>query len=203
MTDQPAGKRRRRDKVITLDPHAGAVVLDPHDPMQAARALVAARFTDDQHRRLLHRHRGTFWRFDSNHYMLADQESVRAEAWRFLERAQRRDDDGKPVPFKPNQARVSNLMDALASVCSLDSRVDPPAWLDGAPDLPAAAQMFALGNGLLHLPSGELYPPTPNHFGLAASEVAFDPDAPDPRHWLAFLGDLFDTDTGAITALQD
>jgi hypothetical protein len=71
VTDQPAGKRRRRAKVIALDPHAGAVVLDPRDPMQAARALVAARFTDQQHRRLLHRHRGTFWRFQENHYVLA------------------------------------------------------------------------------------------------------------------------------------
>jgi hypothetical protein len=70
--------------------HAGAVVLDPRDPMQQARALLAARFTDQQHRRLLHRHRGTFWRFQDNHYALANQEVVRAAAWRFLERAQRR-----------------------------------------------------------------------------------------------------------------
>jgi hypothetical protein len=74
--------------------------------MQAARALVAARFMNGSHR-LLHRHRGTFWRFRANHYALADQEMVRSEAWRFLERAQRRGGNGKPAPFKPNRARVS------------------------------------------------------------------------------------------------
>jgi putative DNA primase/helicase len=180
-----------------------ALILDPHDPMQAARTLVAARFVNDDHR-LLHRHRGTFWRFQANHYALADQETVRTEVWKFLEQAQRRGEkNGKPVPFKPNRARVSDVLDALASVCNLDSRIDPPAWLDGADDLPAAAAMLALGNGLLHLPSGELYPPTPNHFGLTASDVVFDPDAPDPKHWLAFLDDLFGTDESAIIALQD
>ena len=65
-----AGRRRRR----------GAFVLDPRDPMQAARALIAARFMNDDHR-LLYRHRGTFWRFHTNHYVLADQETVRAEVW--------------------------------------------------------------------------------------------------------------------------
>ena len=51
--------------------------------------------------------------------------------------------------------------------------------------------------------SGELYPLTPDYFGLTASDVAFDPDAPDPQHWLAFLGDLFETDVQAIATLQD
>jgi hypothetical protein len=129
-------------------PAAPAAILDPRDPMQAARALVAARFVNDGHR-LLHRHRGTNWSFETNHYALADQETVRTEVWKFLEQAQRRGNNGKPVPFKPNRARVSDVLDALASVCNLDSRIDPPAWLDGADDLPAAAEMLALGNGLL------------------------------------------------------
>jgi putative DNA primase/helicase len=181
---------------------ATAVILDPRDPMQAARALIAAHFVNDD-QRLLHRHRGTFWSFKTNHYALADQETVRAEVWKFLEQAQRRGDTGKPVPFKPTRARVSDVLDALASVCNLSNHVDPPAWLDSADALPDAAEMLALGNGLLHLPSGDLYPPTPSYFGLTASDVAFDADAPDPKDWLAFLGDLFQSDDQAITALQD
>jgi putative DNA primase/helicase len=179
-----------------------ALVLDPRDPMHAARTLVTARFMNDDHR-LLHRHRGTFWRFQNNHYLLADQETVRAEVWRFLEQAQRLGGDNKLEPFKPNRARVSDVLDALASVCSLDSLIDPPAWLNGAEgELPAAAEMFPAANGLLHLPSGDLYPPTADYFGLTASEVIFDPDAQEPRRWLAFLNDLW-TDGEAIVALQD
>jgi putative DNA primase/helicase len=180
---------------------ATALILDPRDPMQAARALMAARFTNDDHR-LLHRHRGTFWRFETNHYVLANQETVRAEMWTFLEQAQRR--SGKMlVSFKPNRARVSDAVDALAAACNLDNNIEPPAWLNGVDELPAAAEMLPLANGLLHLPSGDLYPATPSYFGLTASEVVFDPDAPDPKHWLAFLGDLFETDESAIIALQD
>ena len=183
-------------------PQCGAFVLDPRDPMQAARALVAARFTNDDHR-LLHRHRGTFWRFHANHYALADQETVRTEVWRFLEHAQRRGKSGKLVQFKPNRARVSDVVDALNSVCSLDNLTDPPMWLNGAGELPAAGEMFPVANGLLHLPSGELCPPTPDYFGLTASDVVFDPDAPEPKHWLAFLSDLWPQDAEAIVTLQD
>jgi len=187
-----AGRRRRR----------GAFVLDPRDPMQGARALIAARFMNDDHR-LLYRHRGTFWRFHTNHYVLADQETVRAEVWRFLEHAQRRGDNGKPEPFKPNRARVSDVLDALNSVCGLDNLIDPPTWLNDAGERPAAAEMFPVANGLLHLPSGELYPPTPDYFGLTASDVVFDPGTGDSVHWFAFLNDLFGEDKQAITALQD
>src|SRR5262249_61480599 len=113
VTDAPGDKRRRRGKVIALDPRAGAVILDPRDPMQAARALVAARFLNSGHR-LLHRHRGTFWRFQANHYALADQEAVRAQAWSFLQRAQRRGANGKLVQFQPNPAPLSHLLDPLS-----------------------------------------------------------------------------------------
>src|SRR5438132_5079127 len=193
MKEAPAQRRPRRTKVI---------VRDPRNPIQAARALVAAHFMNDNHR-LLHRHRGTFWRFKENYYVLADQETVRAEVWRFLESAQRRGNNNKTVPFKPNRARVSDVLDALNSVCSLDNLTDPPTWLDGAGELPAAQEMFPVANGLLHLPSGELYPPTPSYFGLTVSDVVFDPDAPEPKHWLAFLSDLWKQDAEAIVTLQD
>jgi putative DNA primase/helicase len=193
MNNVRGGRRPRRTKVI---------VLDPRDPMQAARALMAARFMNDAHQ-LLHRHRGTFWRFHTNHYVLADQETVRAEVWLFLECAQRLGRKNKPEPFKPTRARVSDVLDALNSVCSLDNLIDPPTWLNGAHELPAAMEMFPVANGLLHLPTGELYPPTPSYFGLTATDVVFDPDAPKPRHWLAFLADLFGTDAEAVVTLQD
>jgi putative DNA primase/helicase len=177
----------------------GESILDPRDPMGIARALVAARFTNG----LLHRHRGAFWQYQASHYVLADQETMRATIWRFLEGSQRRGGNGKTVPFKPSQAQISNTIDALTAVCNLDSRIDPPAWIADADDLPPAAEFVPVGNGLLHLPNDELYPPTPNYFGLAASDVIFDSDAPEPKHWLAFLHELFGDDTEAIETLQD
>ena len=180
-----------------------AVILNPRDPMHSARVLVATRFTDSKNHRLLHHHRGSFWRLQSNYYAPADAETIRAVVWMFLENARRIGDKNKSVPFMPNRTRVSDVIDALASVCNLDSRIEPPAWLHGAEAYPPADEMFPVTNGLLHLPSGELYPPTPDYFGLSASNVAFDPDAPAPAHWHAFLADLFDSDVEAIAALQD
>jgi putative DNA primase/helicase len=203
--------RKRADKSAKPNGQARAakhsrlgaeIILDPRDPMHSARELVAARFTDSKNHRLLHHHRGSFWRFQATHYSPADGETIRAGAWTFLENA-KRIDNKKAVPFKPNRARVSDLIDAMASVCNLDSQIEPPAWLDDTAEYPAAAEMFPVANGLLHLPSGELYPPTPDYFGLSASDVAFDPDATEPAHWHAFLVDLFGTDMEAVATLQD
>jgi putative DNA primase/helicase len=176
--------------------------LDPKNPIASARRLVRARFVDGDDCRLLHHHRGSFWKLAGNYYAPAAIETVRASACQFLESAKQVTKKGSG-PFKPTSGRVSNVLDALAAVCNLDSLIDPPAWLGDPGDLPPACEMLAVANGLLHLPTGELYPATPHHFGLSASEVMFDPDAAEPAHWLAFLKDLFGADTESIQTLQD
>ena len=109
-----------------------AVILNPRDPMHSARVLVATRFTDSKNHRLLHHHRGSFWRLQSNYYAPADAETIRAVVWMFLENARRIGDKNKSVPFMPNRTRVSDVIDALASVCHLDGAIEPPAWLTDA-----------------------------------------------------------------------
>ena len=68
---------------------------------------------------------------------------------------------------------------------------------------PDAAEMLPVRNGLLHLPSGQLYPPTPHFFGLNSTDVTFDPQAPAPAEWLRFLHELWDDDEAAIEALGE
>jgi putative DNA primase/helicase len=41
------------------------------------------------------------------------------------------------------------------------------------------------------LPTGKLYPPSADYFNLVASDVVYDPKAPEPVQWLAFLDQLF------------
>src|SRR5262249_36279338 len=119
-----------------------------------------------------------------------------------LEHAQRAD-KRKRQAFQPNSGRVSNVLDALASACALDNLIDPPCWLGDPGDLPHPAEMFPVANGLLHLPSRELYPAMPDYFGLTASDVKFDPDAPTPTRWFTFLEELFGDDGDAIETLQE
>jgi len=180
---------------------ARSVLLDPRDPIRSARELVAAHFMDNEGRRILHRHRGSFWKFQGNCYRFADEEAMRAVTWNFLEAAESMGKNG-PVSFRPTRARVSDVLDAAASVCNLDSVLEPPIWLDGTSDF-FAAELFPVANGLLHLPTGNLISATPFYFGLAATDVKFDPNVLEPRHWMKFLNELFEGDDEAIATLKE
>src|SRR5262249_36010691 len=64
-------------------------------------------------------------------------------------------------------------------------------------------EFLACANGSLHLPTGKLDPATPDFFNLAATDVAYDPSAPEPTLWLKFLHDLWDDDEQSKQALQE
>jgi putative DNA primase/helicase len=179
----------------------GNILLDPQDPMRSARELVASHFTTSR-LRTLHRHRGVFWSWTGNCYRLAGDETIRASIWAFLEMALRPAPEGPPKPFKPNRARVGDVLDALGAVCNLDDALSPPAWLTRQ-QTPPAAELLAGGNGLLHLPTGKLYSHSPDYFNLVATDVAFDASAPKPVQWLSFLNQLFSDDQEAVELLQD
>jgi P4 family phage/plasmid primase-like protien len=175
-------------------------ILDLADPMRSARAIVDAKYISPDEHRILHRYRGTFWWWTGSHYQIADEETVRADIWQFLERAYASNKDGKLVAFKPNRARVGDVCDALGAVLQLDKYTEPPAWLTSQ-GLPTA-EFFAAGNGLLHLPTQKLYPPTPDYFGISASEVMYDKNAPPPHQWLNFLNQTI-IDKQAIETTQE
>lgn len=78
------------------------------------------------------------------------------------------------------------------------------AWLDGAP--PADAGPFdtvACRNGLVHLPTGRVSPTTPRYFTTTALPHVFDPNAPTPKRWHAFLRQLWPRDEDSIAFLQE
>ena len=176
------------------------VMLDPSDPMRSARTIIPARYTTTSGHRTIHRHRGTFWRWTGNHYQNADDEMMRSEVWQFLKSAMRASERG-PVPFKPSRARVGDVIDALGAICQLSKHVDPPAWLNMRIAAPAV-EFFAAANGLLHLPTQALCEPTPEFFGLIASEATFDANAPRPDLWLAFLNQVIG-DAATIDMIQE
>lgn len=83
---------------------------------------------------------------------------------------------------------------------------DQPAWLDQPGRWPAT-EILPARNALVHLPSfvaGESCsaPPTPRFFCSYALDYDFDPDAPDPFEWLAFLDQLWPNDPQSIALLQ-
>ena len=108
-------------------------------------------------------------------------------------------------PYKPNSAKVSNIVDAMSSPCPVKG--DIPCWLDGRSD-PAPDNLVTFRNGTLDVAKysigGEVVvvPPTPQLFSLAALPYDFEPAAVCPK-WLRYLGQVFPDDKCKADLLQE
>jgi len=85
----------------------------------------------------------------------------------------------------------------------LPDATDAPVWLSGREPPAPAAELLPCANGLLHLPTGRLYPHTERLFALHALDYPYEPQAPAPAAWLKFLHDLFGDDVETAEALQE
>jgi putative DNA primase/helicase len=207
IVDQPASPKKKLNGAATeMQKKEKAIVLDPTNPMASARILMLNRFTiADAY--MLWRHRGCFWRWTGSYYQLTNDETIHAIIWGFLEKAFKLQWDEKAkkwerVPFKPKSANVKEVASALTAISQLDEHINPPAWLSADASMPPAGELFACANGLLHLPTGKIYPASPDYFCLNASTVTYDPKAKAP-HYAAFLVELLEDDHEAIELLQD
>ena len=181
-----------------------SVLLAPSTPYLSAKELMRCLYTSEDSVNLLQRHRGAFWLHSRGCYRQITDERLKNSVWRFLYEANKIIPAGrsfKTVPFAPKTSNVSDVASACNSVCELDDFIAPPAWL-GDMDLPPASEFMSFANGLLHIPSGELYPHTPEFFNVFASGAEFDPDAKEPELWLKFLGETL-VDPDAISTLQE
>jgi putative DNA primase/helicase len=106
-----------------------------------------------------------------------------------------------PVAGAVTRALVSDVYQAMASIVLLPGTVSQPCWL-GEPGPHPAAEFLACRNGLLHLPTTTLLPPTPRFFSANGLEYDYDPDAPAPETWLRFLEDVLPGDLEAQRALR-
>ena len=191
-----------KDALKKREANAHAVILDPLDPMRSARAMYDAEYTTENGDDILLRHRGEFFKWGGACYQINAEEAQRGEIWRYLEGARVKTKDDNTAPFRPKKDTVSNVYEALGAVCALDDHVESPAWIgDEAHPVPAG-EFFATANGLLHLPTRQLHAATPSFFGVTASTVAYDPDAPIPSGWMSFLRQTIGDDQ-AIEALQE
>jgi putative DNA primase/helicase len=179
------------------------VILDPSAPYEAAKALVERLYTLGAIR-TLHRYGGEFWRWCGSHYGQAEGGEMRAAVYRFLDCAFRPARGGGHEPFSPNRSSVGDVLDALAALVQQPSTLRMPAWLaTGDADRPAAADLIACRNGLLHVPTRRLLPHTPDLFNGHALGFSYQPDAPAPAEWTRFLGQLWPSDTESIAVLQE
>ncbi len=164
--------------------------------------LRSARLFRDRERPTLMRHNDDWLAHDGAAYRELEEATIKSELYRFLDRAMAPGvGDKPPTPFNPTKPKVANVEEALQALAHVERDVHaPPCWIEG--DGPPPAELLACRNGLLHLPTGKLLAPTPRFFTRNALSFDYDPEAPPPERWLAFLHELWG-DGDEIAVLQE
>jgi putative DNA primase/helicase len=173
----------------------------PSNPMAVARELLTSLQTADG-KLTLRRWRGAWMRWSGTCWAEVEDTAVRRGIYTKLEHAQYKTTDGAVKEWAPNKTKVANVMEAFAAITHLPEDVDAPAWIGKARPAPAG-EIVACANGLLHVGTRELIGHTPDYFNTVAVPFDYDPDAPKPERWLAFLKELWTDDPDSIATLQE
>ena len=178
---------RAREFAHDVDEH-GRRILSFAAPFRTAQRLRAELFPHTIHTN------GDWLEYRDGAYALVEAKTMQSKLYHILNDAVVLDEvkDNVPVfkPFNPDPTKVRKVIEGLEAVCHEEADAKaPPAWLgeEGPPPL----EIISLRNGLLHLPTGELLPPTPDFFTRNALDLEYDPNAPEPVEWLAFLRSLW------------
>jgi putative DNA primase/helicase len=158
-------------------------------PVQIARDFVAQVIPD------LVEAGGEFLEYHGNAYRTLKKDTVRARVQAWMASGVNAD-TGEPC--NPNKTDVDHVMDALTSHCHRSEyEARPPAWLDEWEGIdPDPRMCIAAANGVLDVTTGELGPLTPRFFTRNGLSFDYDPDAGEPREWLAFLDSIWPLDEG-------
>jgi putative DNA primase/helicase len=199
----PATKARKATKPAPTPAVGLRHVAPPSQPMAVARALVHALYQRADGL-VLRYHRGEFYAWDGRCWPEIDQRDVRSAAYAWLEDATYWHPKEGELPWAPSRRKIDDLIDALKAIVLLETKSEAPTWATGA-SAPAPAEIVAMANGLLHVPSRTLSPHNPNYFTHHALPFPYEPAAGPPTRWLRFLEELWpaEEDTTSIPALQE
>jgi putative DNA primase/helicase len=180
---------------------AGRLILPTDEPLTCAMEFLRHKFQTDDGIVFLHHYRGSFYRWTGTHYLEIDKEEIRSALYEFLNDAQaiRKHE---VVPFKPNASKVNSILDALQAGTLQSRDKSVPFWIPPV-DYATAKGLLACRNGLLDRRTRELRPHSPYFFNVNCLPYDFDPNAPPPKQWLAFLEQLWPEDEQARSTLQE
>ncbi len=192
-------------RVVPLRAVPSALLLDPRAPFSTAKTFIEHHYSRGDLVTLIHQ-QGTFAEWTGTHYRDLATEEMRSALYDFLEASvvPGKGRGALPVPFKPSARAVSDVLDALRAASQLSGLTRAPAWLgEDTTGLPPADEIISCKNGLLHLPTGDLFPHTPSFYATSALSYAYDEKAPEPVRWNKFLSDLWPDDPQPREVLQD
>lgn len=190
--------------IVTIRAISGTktrIALEPSNPYYSASTFLDERHAVDRVLALRH-HNGMFYRYQpTTSYREAEVASIRADLYGYLARAPKA--GGTPGEyFKPNAARVSDVVDAMRALTHWPVDKQAPCWLEEG-HTEDALDLLACANGILHLPTRRLLPATPHLFALNGISFAYLAGAPAPTAWLAFLHEILPGDIPAQQLLQE
>ena len=171
----------------------------PAKPMAVARVFVARNHKTPDGELTLHYWRGAWWLWRQSHWREAEPREICSELYSFTEHGAYLNDKGISTAWAPNRHKVGDLLEALGAICLLADDIDQPSWLDHRD----ASAIVATTNGLLDITSRKLIPHSPLYFNMTSVPFDYDPSAPQPKRWLAFLDELWPDDSAAIDALGE
>lgn len=199
------------DRPVPIAPREAA-----DDPHRLARIYRDGRCYHAGSLKLRH-WRGTWWRWDGAAYRIAMEPEIRAELANCTKAEfdrinidailNHRGPKEPPTAHKVTSGLVGNVTLALTGYTLVPASVEQPSWLEVDPPF-QADQVLAARNTLVHLPSlAEGRPhtiaPTPAFFASHALDYDFDPAAPEPETWHAFLKQVWPDDPETIKTLQE
>jgi putative DNA primase/helicase len=188
-----------RDADARAERERQGLVEPPGEPMPNARLFLEQEYWHKDRLLLIHQG-GQFYRWDGTCWPALEDPILRSQLYKFFE--SRAYQEGRRLkPFAPTQRKVADLLDAARAITIIDTTTPTPAWL-GPGNYPAD-EWIACSNGLVHWPTRRLYEHRPAYYVHHSVPFAFDPAAPSPRRWLAFLDELWGRDTESISALQE
>lgn len=183
----------------------GRLILDPKKTQPTAEAYVAEFHAHPDAYTLRSRH-GAMLEWRDNHYRAISDATLKHRLQPWLHRALRLKvaDSGRVTlhDFDANPTTTSQALESLRSHVHLPDDIAPPCWLDGRTD-PLAKELVACRTHNLHVPTGAVLPATPALFTTNALDYDYDPRAPEPKRWLAFVDEIIGDDQESIDLLQE
>jgi putative DNA primase/helicase len=180
------------------DAQEGGLLPPPNQPMAVARVFVARHAMHGDLFKLRY-WRGGWWTWRTTHWAEVGEGHVKSALWQFTEHA-RYPKGLNAAPWAPTDHKIHDLTSALKAICILDDEQDQPGWLDGRG---TSGMIVSVANGLLDVERRRLIPHAPSYFNQTSVPFNYDPNAPAPRRWLAFLAELFPGEQAAIDALGE
>jgi D5 N terminal like/Bifunctional DNA primase/polymerase, N-terminal len=176
------------------------VLPPPTAPMTVAREFVRHCCIHNGADLTLRYWNGSWWTWRTTHWSEVQERAVRSLLYAFTEGALYIDDKGVAKPWSPTRKKIGDLLEALSALVILSDDIETPCWIDGREmDNP----IVAVTNGLLDISSKELHAHTPLYFNQTSVPFNYNPKAPPPKKWLAFLDELWPQEPDAVSVLQE